>query len=211
MGYLPNIMESLKKLPLVRLLYHIAYYSLLDFRTGRLRGILFVGLANLLPDLLPFAFIRACLWRLAGARLADCASTVIRSEVFVEYPANLVAGRNFQVNRGSYFDTSGRIIIGDNVTISLGCRVLTISHEGDNHQIDVVRETVIKDHSIIYAGATILPGTVIERYVVVAAGAVVRGTTVPGGIYAGVPAVFKGYRQDIDQCLFPQENVTATG
>jgi acetyltransferase-like isoleucine patch superfamily enzyme len=196
------MITTLKQVPAIRLVYRTLYYFGVDLRTGRFWGVLLVGLGNLLPDFLACGFVRACLWKLAGARLQDCSSTVIRSGAFVEYPRNLVAGRNFQVNRGSYFDTAGRITIGDNVTISLACRVLTLSHEGENHEIDVVKDTVLKDHCIIYSGATVLPGTVIERYVVVASGAVIKGATVPGGVYAGVPAVFKGYRRDVDSSCY---------
>lgn len=197
-----RVKRALRSLTVLRLGYHFIYYSLLDIRTGRMRGIFFVGLANLLPDFYAFGFIRPIFWRLAGARMTDYSSSVIRANVFVEHPRNLTVGRNFQVNRDTYLGASGKIFIGNGVTISLGCKILTIGHEGVNHEIDVIRDTTLKDHCIIYAGAVILPGSIVEEYVVVAAGSVLKGATAPGGVYAGVPAVLKGFRKDLDPVLF---------
>jgi len=194
--------RQLIRLPFVRFAHHVAYYAWLDLQSGRMRGTFFVGLGNLLPDFYSCGFMRPFFWRLAGAHMEDCASSVIRDRVFVEHPKNLSVGKHFHVNRDSYLDASGALNIGDHVTISLGCRVLTISHRGARHEEDVIETTSLKDHCIVYAGATILPGTVVERYVLVAAGAVLKGETGPGGVYAGVPAVFKGYRKDVDPALY---------
>lgn len=174
------------------------FFSLLwdDAARGRLRGVLFIGLANLLPDLLCFGVARAVLWRLAGARIGDYSRSVIRSGVFTEYPANLVTGKSFQINRNSYLGTNGPITIGDYVTISLNCSVLTISHAGPRHEIDTIAPVVIKSHCLIYANCTILPGTVLEEGVVLAAGSVLKGSTRPWSVYAGVPARFVKLREE---------------
>jgi acetyltransferase-like isoleucine patch superfamily enzyme len=182
----------------IRLLINLIYYAFDDLRTGRFRGIIFVGIANLMPDFLALGFLRPYFWRLAGVKFADCSSVFIRSKVFVEYPARLIVGKNVHINRDSYLDSNGQIIIGDNVTISLGCRILTISHRGENHEIDVIRTTQLKDHSIVYANSTILPGSVIEKYTVISAGAVVKGRTEPKGIYSGNPASLMGFRKDLN-------------
>jgi maltose O-acetyltransferase len=150
--------------------------------------VLFIGLGNLLPDLLAFSILRSILWRMSGAKLSDYSTTIIRAGAFTEYPTNLVAGRNFQINRNSYLDTNGRISIGDHVTISFNCNVLTISHSGLYHEEDVVQPVIIKSYCLIYANCTILPGSVLEEGVVLAAGSVLKGTTEPWSIYAGVPA-----------------------
>jgi len=167
-----------------------------------MRGVVWVGAANLMPDFFSCGFLRPFFWRLAGAHMSDISNSVIRKNVFVEHPKNLKIGTNFQINRDSYLDASGAINIGDNVTISLGCKVLTISHQGVNHEIDVIRSTTLNSNCIVYAGATILPGSIIEKYVVVAAGSVVKGNTQAGGVYAGVPATFKGFRHDISAELY---------
>jgi acetyltransferase-like isoleucine patch superfamily enzyme len=193
-----QLKSIMRRVPGARLLFNIAYYAVADLRNGRFRAVFFSSLANILPDLLACGFVRACLWRLAGAGLQDCATTIIRAGVFIEMPTNLVAGRDFQVNRGSYLDATGGLQIGDNVTISMGCKILSMRHAGVRHEHEVLSKTMISDNSIIYAGATVLPGTKIEKFVIVAAGAVLKGETVAGGIYAGVPAKLKGLRTDIE-------------
>jgi acetyltransferase-like isoleucine patch superfamily enzyme len=191
------VKATLKNVPGIRLILNVLYYLIDDLRTGRFRAIFFGGLGNFLPDLLAFGFIRACLWRAAGAQLSDCATTVIRAGVFIETPKKLVARKNFQINRETYLDASGGIEIGQDVTISLGCKILSMRHSGLQHENYIYTKTTIRDNSIVYAGATILPGACIEPFVIVAAGAVLSGRTVPGGVYAGVPAKLIKIRDDI--------------
>lgn len=181
----------------VRAAWAFVYYLHDDFLRGRLRGLSLIGLSNLLPDLLCCTIIRPILWKLAGVQLADYSSTVIRAGVFTEYPSNLVIGKNFQINRSSYLDTNGLITIGDHVTISLNCSVLTMSHSGLRHEIDVIAPVVIKSHCLIYANCTILPGTILEEGVVLAAGSVLKGETQPWSVYAGVPAKLVKIRESI--------------
>jgi len=190
--------KKLASYRVVRTAWAFVSYIVSDFKSGRLRGVLLIGLGNLLPDLLSCAVIRPMLWRLAGVKLADYSSTIIRAGVFTEYPSNLVAGKNFQINRNSYLDTNDKIMIGDYVTISVNCSVLTVSHSGLHHEIDVFAPVVIKDHCLIYANCTILPGAVLEEGVVVAAGSVLKGKTQPWSIYAGVPAKLVKAREQIE-------------
>ena len=180
---------------IVKTAYCFSNYLLSDLNRGRLRRDLFIGLGNLLPDLLSFAVIRPILWKLAGVKLMDYSTTVIRLGAFTEYPPNLQIGKHFQINRNSYLDTNGQITIGDYVTISLNCSVLTISHSGLRHETDIIKPVFIKDHCIIYANCTILPGAVLEKGVVLAAGSVLRGRTRPWSVYAGVPAKFVKLRE----------------
>lgn len=185
-----GVKSKLARFKAVRAAWSFIYYVNSDFHLGRLRGVMLISLGNLLPDFLSCGVLRAILWRMAGVHLADYSTTVIRTGVFTEYPKNLVVGKNFQINRDSYLDTNGQILIGDHVTISLKCSVLTISHSGLNHEVDIVEPVVIKSHCLIYANCTILPGSVLEEGVVLAAGSVLKGGTQPWSVYAGVPAKF---------------------
>ena len=163
-------------------------------RTGRWRAILCGGMASLLPDFVSCAYLRAGLWRLAGAKI-HISSTAIRSGAFIEHPTRFRAGPNLVINRDAYLDGSGGLVFGDNVTVSHGCKILTLQHEGDVHEREVFKRTEIGSNSIIYAGAIILPGAKLAPFTVVAAGAVLRGNTEERGVYAGVPAVLKGFRK----------------
>jgi acetyltransferase-like isoleucine patch superfamily enzyme len=182
------IKAKLASFKFVRAVWAMAYLIQDDFRSGRFRGVLCIGLGNLLPDLLACSILRSILWRIAGAKFSNYSTTIIRAGVFTEYPSNLVAGINFQINRNSYLGTNGRIVIGDHVTISFNCNVITISHSGLYHEVDVVEPVIIKSHCLIYANCTILPGSILEEGVILAAGSVLKGTTEPWSIYAGVPA-----------------------
>lgn len=173
---------------IARVIWSIGYYLQHDILSGRFRGVMLIGIANLLPDLLSFSLLRAILWRLAGAKLNDYSTTVIRKGVFTEYPQNLIAGKKFHANRNTYLDTNGLITIGDYVTISLNCQLLTISHSGVHHEVDNIEPINIKSYCLIYANCTILPGSVLEEGVILAAGSVLKGGTKPWSVYAGVPA-----------------------
>ena len=185
-----KLVSRLTSFKSVKAIWIFTSYFYHDFRRGRLRGVLLIGFGNLLPDLLCFSTIRSILWKFAGAQLADYASTSIRAGVFTEYPKNLVIGKNFMINRDSYLDTNGPVIIGDHVTVSLNCCILTVSHSGLRHEVDVIAPVTIKSHCLVYANCTILPGAVMEEGVVLAAGSVLKGTTQPWSVYAGVPAKF---------------------
>lgn len=191
------MIKKLASYRVVRVAWAFVTYIVSDIKSGRLRGVLLISLGNLLPDLLSCAVIRPILWRLAGVKLADYSSTIIRAGVFTEYPSNLVVGKNFQINRNSYLDTNDKILIGDYVTISVNCSVLTVSHSGLHHESDVFAPVVIKDHCLIYANCTILPGAVLEEGVVVAAGSVLKGVTQPWSIYAGIPAKLVKLREQV--------------
>jgi acetyltransferase-like isoleucine patch superfamily enzyme len=190
--------KKLASFRFVRAAWTFVVYLYSDLSRGRFRGVLLIGLGNLLPDFLCCTIIRSVLWKLSGVELGDYSSTAIRAGVFTEYPSNLVIGKNFMINRNSYLDTNDQITIGDYVTISINCSILTISHLGLQHEIDVSAPVIIKDHCLIYANCTILPGAILEEGVVLAAGSVLKGPTQPWSIYAGIPAKFVKAREQIE-------------
>lgn len=177
--------------------YSFFKYLIDDIRKGRFVGLFFVGIGNLLPDLLAFGVLRPLFWAIAGVRFLDYSSCFIRFGNFTEYPSNLTVGRGFLLNRNCTLDTNGNIYIGDYVWISYGVFILTTSHSGIMHDIDVYKDVTIKSHCLIYANSTVLPGTTLEEGVVVAAGSIISGTTVAWSVYAGIPARFIKFRSDI--------------
>jgi maltose O-acetyltransferase len=98
-------------------------------------------------------------------------------------------GANTRINRDCCLDVRGRLVIGDNVSISPEVAILTMQH--DLRDVDFSLQggdVVIEDHAWIGMRATILPGTTIGRGAVVAAGAVVSGIVAPLAVVGGVPA-----------------------
>jgi len=98
-------------------------------------------------------------------------------------------GANSRINRDCCLDARGPIHIGDNVSVSPEVAILTTHHRLDSPGFPLEsRGVVIEDHVWIGMRATILPGTIIGRGAVVAAGAVARGVIPPMTVVAGVPA-----------------------
>lgn len=98
-------------------------------------------------------------------------------------------GRNTRINRRCCLDGRGQLTIGDNVSISPEVVILTTQHAWREPGFPLeTRSVVVEDHVWIGMRAVILPGTVIGRGAVVAAGAVVSGTVPPLTVVAGIPA-----------------------
>jgi maltose O-acetyltransferase len=99
------------------------------------------------------------------------------------------------INRGSCLDARSGLRIGDDVSISPECAILTTQH--DIKHPDFVlqgRAVVIEDHVWMGMRAMVLPGVRVGRGAVVAAGAVVTADVAPLDIVAGVPARVVGRR-----------------
>lgn len=191
-----HVKALVKRNAVLKTIYLFIWPALEDIRTRRIRTAIPLFIGNLLPDLFFCDRIRAVLLRIAGAKL-DINSSLVRQGFFIEDASNLSVGRNFHANRNSYFCGRDKIDIGSYVTVSHNAQILTMYHRGEKHEQLVFKPVLIKDHCMIYAGATILPGTVLEPYVVVGAGAVISGQTKRGGIYKGNPAQFVGFRRDV--------------
>lgn len=112
----------------------------------------------------------------------------------IYYPRNVRLGFNVMMNRGVYIVAPARVTIGDNVLIG----PYTVINSGSHNYSDpnkLIRDQghklapiVIEDDVWIGAHATILPGVVLQRGAVVAAGAVVTATVEAFTVVAGVPA-----------------------
>jgi len=85
----------------------------------------------------------------------------------------------------------GSVLIGDDVAIGPGTRIIAYSnHYARGRKVTeerIVGDIVIGNNVFIGANCTILPGTVIQDNVIVAAGTVVKGKLESNNIYGGVP------------------------
>ncbi len=118
----------------------------------------------------------SCLW--AGA--------ILRSK-------NLTLGPNSFINVGFFFDGHEHLEIGGNVRIGQFVRVITASHAIGPPQQRCTMEVsggpvCIGDGSWIGCNVTLLPNITVAKGCVIASGAVVTRSTMPNGLYAGVPA-----------------------
>lgn len=103
-------------------------------------------------------------------------------------------GSNLSIHEFCYIDASGGIEIGDNVSIAHNCSLVSFEHTwGDLETPIKYNPTNLKSIKIgkdvwLGCGVRVLAGTVIEDRVIVAAGAVVKGTLESGHLYGGIPA-----------------------
>ena len=110
--------------------------------------------------------------------------------------AKLVVGSYCRMNYGSYINASNGIKMGDDVTLSANCSILTTGLDyntwirGERKHISTEGGVTIGNHVWIGANAIILPGVKITgEYVVIGAGAIVtRNITEGYCVYAGNPA-----------------------
>ena len=118
------------------------------------------------------------------------------SGLWLDCRGHLAIGENSVINQRCRLDARGGLIIGANVSISPEVHILSADH--DVSSIDFsgrTREVVIDDYVFVGSRAMILPGVVIGKGSVVAAGSVVTKSVQPRDIVAGVPARKIGTRE----------------
>jgi maltose O-acetyltransferase len=107
----------------------------------------------------------------------------------IEGKGGIRIGEGTNVNARVHLDGRGGLTIGSRVNISPEALLLSAGHDLDAPDF-AGREamTTIADRVWIASRAIILPGAQLGEGVVVAAGAVVRGTVPPWTVVAGNPA-----------------------
>ncbi len=107
----------------------------------------------------------------------------------------LVISEGVFINRGSYFDLTAKIEIGNNVVIGHGVTFITAGHSigRSTRRAGEAYGTPISIGSGCWIGAnvTVMPGVKIGKGCVVAAGAVVINDVPDDSMIAGVPAKIK--------------------
>lgn len=115
--------------------------------------------------------------------------------------ANII-GMPASIDHTAHIDTSGGLTIGNGVGISINAIILTHDwsflrrYKARNiqypptHILDTqaYKPVTIGDHSLIGAGAIVLPGTTIGKYCLIGSGAVVKGNIPDYAIMIGNPA-----------------------
>lgn len=103
-------------------------------------------------------------------------------------------GVNLSIHEFCYIDAAGGIEIGDNVSIAHNCSLVSFEHTWSDLETPIkynptkLNSIKIGNDVWLGCGVRVLAGTVIEDRVIVAAGAVVKGTLESGYLYGGIPA-----------------------
>ncbi len=136
--------------------------------------------------------------RLVRAQMGErCA---VERGVRIMTRGGLRIGDATNVNRGVLLDARGGLSIGRRVNISPEATLLSAEHDPQSPTFaGRIRPVVVEDGVWIAHRAIVLPGTHLGAGVVVAAGAVVRGSIPAHTIVAGNPAVPIGRRDPAAQ------------
>jgi acetyltransferase-like isoleucine patch superfamily enzyme len=110
-----------------------------------------------------------------------------------------VGERSF-IGADTYIEGQGGVVIGDDVLIADGVRLVPMNHGFQTRDIPMSRQEIsaqgirIDDDVWIGAHAVVTDGVTIGRWAIVAAGAVVSKDVEPYEIVGGVPARHIGWR-----------------
>lgn len=148
---------------------------------------------NNIVTYIPSHIIRNSYLKCIGCKIGKHSRIDISS--YVNRMSRLEIGDYTHINRGCILRSAGGIRIGNCVSISYRCNIMSGGHivnsptfEGEHAPI------IIEDYVWIGVGATILKGVRIGKGAVVAAGAVVNKDVPPYAIVGGVPARVIGKR-----------------
>lgn len=154
-------------------------------------------IAHLLGAILAMRFwpwaVRSQLLRVLGVDISPNSRIGHGFEIVHQF-SNLTIHNNVFINAHAYIQTSARVTIHEYVRIGPYFRLLTTLHPYGQSVIrrsfggDVYMTSSIGRGCALGIGVTVLPGVVIAEGCIVAAGAVVAESTLPNGLYAGVPA-----------------------
>ncbi|QND49463.1 acetyltransferase [Rhizobium lusitanum] len=133
------------------------------------------------------------IWKDGGVRIG--AKAFIRNGVVIDAQrGSIEIGDHASLNDYVILLGRGGITIGNDVRIAAHAMVVSFDHNFDDPtqlirmQGVTKKPVIIEDDVWIGAGAKILGGSHITRGCVIGANAVVKGKTVPYGIYVGAPA-----------------------
>jgi acetyltransferase-like isoleucine patch superfamily enzyme len=110
------------------------------------------------------------------------------------YKGELTIGDGTWIGQQCFFHSAGTIIIGQNVGIGPGVKIITSVHAEEGvqkpilHSSLIFKKVVIEDDADIGIGSIILPGVTIGKGALIGAGAVVTADVKPYHVVAGVPA-----------------------
>lgn len=112
----------------------------------------------------------------------------IDAPLYIHTAKDIKIGKNVTVLNGFKCMSMGGISIGDNVSISFNCTIVTNNHDLKDKNILICKPVIIKNNVWIGANVTILPGVTIGENSVIGAGAVVTKDIPCNCVAVGSPA-----------------------
>jgi acetyltransferase-like isoleucine patch superfamily enzyme len=106
--------------------------------------------------------------------------------------SNLIIGDNCHIGKNCFFDLRGKIIISNNVVISMKTTIITHQDISKSKLSKfypaIINDVMIDENCYIGVNSTILKGSIIHRNSIIAAGSVVTKNVPHNTIVGGVPA-----------------------
>jgi putative colanic acid biosynthesis acetyltransferase WcaF len=122
----------------------------------------------------PFYQPKKFLLKIFGSKIGS--GFVIKPNINIKYPWNLIIGDNVWLGEGLWIDNLGEVKIGSNVCISQGAMLLTGSHNYKKSTFDlIVDNIVIEDGVWVCAKVMLLPGTHLQENSVILPGSIIKG------------------------------------
>jgi len=125
----------------------------------------------------------------------DIGDSTVHMNVKFYSPWNIKIGECSNVQRDCFLDGRGGLVVHDNVDITPGVQIITMSHCLDDPMYSSCsKSVVIHKNSVIFTSSIILPGVTIGEGGCIGAGSVVSKSTEPYSVYCGNPAKFIKHR-----------------
>lgn len=121
-------------------------------------------------------------------------SVYIGPHVTIKNPENLSIGDNVSIHCYTYIDASGKITIGNNVSIAHNCSLISFEHTYNEPTLPIKYNPCkhspiqIEDDAWLGCGVRILAGVTIYNRSICAAGCVVTKSFTNNVILGGIPA-----------------------
>lgn len=136
----------------------------------------------------PFMGIKVALLRMFGARIGK--GLVIKNNVIIKSPWNLVVGDDCWLGEGCWIDNLDKVFIGNNVCISQGAMLLTGNHDYTISSMPYRNAAIrVEDGAWIGAKTVVCPGVMVHGNSILTVGSVATKDMEENGIYQGNPAV----------------------
>jgi len=141
----------------------------------------------------PSHYVRRFFYRLAGITIGS-GSTLHMGARFYN-PGKISIGKDTIIGEGVVLDGRADLKIGNHVDFATEVMVYNAEHDIESPNFTAkTAPVIIEDYVFIGPRATILPGVIIGKGAIVAAGAVVTKSVEPFAIVGGVPAKVIGQR-----------------
>jgi putative colanic acid biosynthesis acetyltransferase WcaF len=177
-------------MPFQKQVNNAAYRTTIDIGASRLKQIAwyFVNTIFFRNPLNILVSSKTALLKLFGARLGRGVN--IKPAVNIKFPWKLQVGDHAWIGEGVWIDNLSEVIIGNNVTLSQGCLLLTGSHDHTRETFDFISYPIILEDGVwIGARAVVYGGTTCKTHSILGINSVAERELEPYTIYKGNPAI----------------------